>query len=241
MEGYSKQKDVRFFSRKEELIIQLAAAFLTFLQECLANRGSVSLVLGGGRTPVDLNRSIVSQSVDYNIDWGSVLLFFSDERCVAPDHEASNYKMIHETLVAPLKIPTNNINRIRGELEPAVASEEYEARIKSTFSPGVPPSFDLALLGFGPDGHTASLFPLSSALREKKRFVLPAGIGPDGFERITLTFPALNSAKHIWFMISGEKKKRAFDLMVAGKENVENLPACGIKPNEGNPIYFVNY
>lgn len=161
------------------------------------------IVLAGGSTP----RAAYEQAASAGTPWSDATAWFGDERCVAPDDERSNYAMAKAALLDPLGDRVPSVKRIRGELGPDAAAEAYEREIRDAGTP----QFDLVLLGLGPDGHTASLFPDQPSLAEDSRLVV--GVPQAGLEpwvpRVTLTLPALASARRIVFLVSGAQKADA--------------------------------
>lgn len=232
-----KKRTIEFFSRKA-FVSTLASDILACIESVQKFQSEFRLILSGGKTPIDVHRSIVQQSNQYAISWEKVIFFFSDERCVASDHELSTYRMANETLFWPLQIPLNNIYRIRGELEPAQASRDYQEHIKNILG-SERERFDLALLGMGPDGHTASLFPFSQILSNTDQFVIAAGKGPEGADRISLTLTALNASKRTWIMIAGDNKKDAFNKLDSNDIGIDVIPIKGIQPED--ELLFYTY
>ncbi|MEX0800026.1 MAG: 6-phosphogluconolactonase [Dehalococcoidia bacterium] len=170
-----------------------------------------TLALAGGGTP----RALYALLAQREYDWPSLEVFFGDERCVPPDHPNSNFRMANETLLSKVRA---RVHRMRGESCDAAG---YEEELRSVFGPGLP-RFDLALLGMGADGHTASLFPGDAALEERERLVVRVS-RPD-HERLTLTLPALSAAKVALFLVSGADKRVALSRVLAG----EDLPAARV-------------
>ena len=222
------------------LMEHVAVKFLALCQKTLIKRKSVSVILGGGRTPKKLNEKIVSFSSKYDIDWKRAFIFFSDERCIPMDHPDSNYRMIQETLLCHINIPKSNVHRIKGENGPEKAAILYEKSLKRFFGNVKIPEFDLALLGIGTDGHTASLFPESKSLYEQRKLVIPAGKGPEGYERVSLSYPLLNQSRNIWFVIAGEEKKNILTKLYYGDFEPVTCPAQGIRPKSGKLVYLTD-
>ncbi|HTU87773.1 MAG TPA: 6-phosphogluconolactonase [Solirubrobacteraceae bacterium] len=167
--------------------------------------GGGDMVLTGGSTPRAAYGEFVDAVQTVGIDVTRCTLWFSDERCVAPDDERSNYGMVRDSLLDPLgESAAPVVHRMQGELGPEAAATEYERQLRAAG----PPRFDLVLLGIGPDGHLASMFPDQSSLSERSRLVL--GVHEAGWEpyvpRVTLTFPALVNARQIVFLATGENK-----------------------------------
>jgi 6-phosphogluconolactonase len=186
-----------------------AAAVAELLAE-RARRGG-SIVLTGGSTP----GKAYEQAAALTPDWSNVELWWGDERCVPPDDERSNYRLAKETLLDRLDEQPAQVHRIRGELEPADAAGEYDHALDGV-------RLDLLLLGLGPDGHVASLFPGSPQLGIEDRLVTsgPAGLEP-WVDRVTLTMPALRAAGEIVFLVTGEEKAEAVGKAFSGEISAE--------------------
>jgi 6-phosphogluconolactonase len=185
-----------------------AARFiLDCARQAIARRGLFRLGLTGGRSPKVINPVLIARAGD--LPWSKVQLTFGDERCVPPDHADSNYREARESLLDPSGIPEGNVFRIRGEIDPETAAQEYEARLQALAARFGEARYahDLLLLGLGEDGHTASLFPGSPALEETVRNVMPV-IGPKPPpQRISMTFPLINSARQILFLVAEPAKR----------------------------------
>jgi 6-phosphogluconolactonase len=233
---------INIYESKVEFFALIAVRFLELIIACQQTGQDFSVILGGGRTPKLLNQIIVelSKIEAHNLNWNHVFIFFSDERCVPPDHPDSNFLLICDTLIDPLGIPRENVFRILGELGPERAAGDYHRKLSEFCTPKAFPVFDLALLGLGPDGHTASLFPSSSVLKELIHFAVPAGIGPEGWERVTVTLPVFNAAKRVWIMASGAKKSRAVKQLIYGSYDPDQLPAQAIRPVKGELVYWLD-
>ena len=170
--------------------------------------GGGHIVLTGGSTPRAAYDEFVTAIRTVGIDVSRCVMWFSDERCVPPEDERSNYAMVRDSLLEPLgDLPRPTVHRMRGELGPHEGAEDYERSLREASSP----EFDLVLLGIGPDGHLASMFPDQESLSERSRLVL--GVEQAGLEpyvpRVTLTFPALVNARQIVFLATGESKAKA--------------------------------
>jgi 6-phosphogluconolactonase len=169
--------------------------------------GGGHLVLTGGSTPRAAYEEFVEAVQTVRIDVTQSTIWFTDERCVPPEDERSNYGLVREAMLEPLGAGAPVVHRMRGELGPSEAADEYERELRAAG----PPRFDLVLLGMGPDGHLASMFPDQNSLTERSRLVL--GVEESGLEpfvpRVTLTFPALVSARQIVFLVTGASKAEA--------------------------------
>jgi 6-phosphogluconolactonase len=177
---------------------EAAAGRVADLLAQAAERGN-EIVLTGGSTP----GRAYELAAQRQPNWHSAGVWWGDERCVPPHDERSNFGLARDTLLERLEVRPRAIHRIRGELEPEAAAEEYERELRGV-------TLDLLLLGIGPDGHVASLFPNESTLDEERRLVVAAQAKLEPFvERVTLTLPALNAARHAVFLVSGEEKSDA--------------------------------
>jgi len=219
----------RIFPSRSNMLSCLAEELVQIIHEALENQDVFRLVIGGGRTQKELNTRIVSMKKPA-LDWHRLCIYLSDERCVSLSHEQSNFFMNFSSLITPLNIPETNFYGMETELGPESAAQQYSELIENLRTTRQKPLFDLALLGLGPDGHTASLFPGSPALNEKILFALPAGTGPEGLPRITLTYPALNSSGKIWIMATGLEKNEPVNRMLHGPYNPATCPAQGVAP-----------
>ena len=214
-----------------------AEFFITQAQWALQSNGRFSVALAGGSTP----RALYQHLADIPLAWENIHLFWGDERCVPPDHADSNYRMTAESLLARIRIPPENIHRILGELPPDEAALRYENGLRQFFDDA--PRFDLILLGLGDDGHTASLFPASPALRELTRWVVavPHAIPPPPLvPRVTLTFPVINAARQIVFLVSGAGKAERLADVLQPRPADHPLPAQLIRPASGDLLWLVD-
>jgi 6-phosphogluconolactonase len=189
-----------------------------------AERGG-HVVLTGGSTP----KQAYNRVAELSADWSGTEIWFSDERCVAPDHEHSNFRMADESLLS--KIEPRAVHRMQGERGPEDGASEYQKELAAVFGPDIVPQFDLILLGIGPDAHCASLFPNNPELGIKDRPV--AGVEQPGMAplvpRITLTLPALNAGARVVFLVSGEEKAEAVARAFKGAQTPE-APSSLVQP-----------
>lgn len=232
------------FENKTSLSRDAAYRFTALaLQAHLADR-PFRVALAGGSTPAQLYALLATPLFRDTIMWPEVQLFFGDERCVPPDSLDSNYHMASETLFAHIHHPGVKIYRMRGEeADPDQAARSYEAEIRNAFalSEGELPRFDLILLGMGRDGHCASLFPHKASLRERERFVVAAEPGLTPFiPRLTLTFPVLNNAANVLFLIVGADKAEMVKRVVNRDGDPEVIPSLGVQPTNGILTYCLD-
>jgi 6-phosphogluconolactonase len=218
-----------------ELVLSAAA-------EAVAERDSFSIALSGGNTPADLYRRLAAPPAVERVRWPAVQVFFGDERCVPPGDPESNYGMVRRTLLAGAPVPAENVHRMAGELPPGVAAAMYEDELRNAFR--LPhdalPRFDLILLGMGPDGHTASLFPHTAALVERQRIVVANRVPQLNTDRLTLTLSVLNHARQVMFLVAGGDKADALAAVLEGPPAPERYPAQSVRPTDGDLIWLVD-
>lgn len=212
-------------------------------------RGSCAVALSGGTTPWGIHVALRDDGPvgsRTRIPWDRVHVFWGDERHVSPDHPDSNYRMAAESLLSGVKVPTGNVHRIPAENpDPAAAARAYETEIRDSFTErgrmdGAWPRFDLCLMGMGPDGHTASLFPGSEAIRAAARLVIAPWVPTLAAYRITLTTPVFNAAESVIFAVTGADKAAALAATLEGEHNVDVYPSQTIQPTRGELLWLVD-
>ncbi len=213
------------------------------MRDAIAERGRFAIALSGGRTPAKMYE-LWAQSHAQGVatDWDCVHLFWGDERFVAKDDPLSNYRMTRETLIAHVPIRPANVHAMLGPDEfaaPEKAAEDYEAELRKFFG-SEPPAFDLQLLGLGIEGHTASLFPGSAALNERKRWVMAIEAPANPPERLTLTPAVLNQARNTFFLVCGADKREIVEALRAESgPGPSHYPAGNIRP-AGRVLWFLD-
>jgi len=234
---------VEIFSGLEDVSRAAAVRFTELARERVQQGKVFTVALSGGSTPRTFLEILANPEFSQRIQWESVHLFQVDERCVPPEHLQSNYRMIHGTLLRPVPGAADNFHRMKAELEDRdAASSEYEAEIRSVLAPpgGRLPCFDLIFLGLGADGHTASLFPGSVALAESSKWVCPNFVEKLQMHRLTLTYPVLNAASEIVFLVAGAGKAEILRQVLEGKREPQQFPAQGIQPTEGRVNWYLD-
>ena len=218
---------------------EAAQRFTYLAREAVDSRGRFSVALSGGSTPAALYRLLAEEPYRAQIPWTQVHLFWGDERCVPPDHPDSNYWLASETLISHVPIPSVNVYRVRGELEPELAARAYEKTLQDFFC-GPRTRFDLVLLGLGNDGHTASLFPGSDALHERERLAVAveARYQDRPVHRVTLSLPVINTARQVLFLVTGRAKAGIVQAVLEGPEGL--LPAQQIRPTAGQTAWMLD-
>ena len=205
---------------------EAAERFARIAEAAVTRAGGFTVALAGGSTPTTLYTRLATEPYRSRIPWRQTRIFWGDERCVPPDHAESNYRIANETLLRHLPTPPEGIYRMRGEdPDPERAAAEYEQLLRSAFGlkGKALPRFDLILLGMGADGHTASLFPGSAALRESTRLVVATSVGTRHAvslqaNRLTLTLPVLNEASTVLFLVSGWDKAEMLHVVMDRSE-----------------------
>lgn len=204
-----------------------AEAFTAIASNAIQEHGMFSVALAGGTTPRSMYELLASALFASRVDWPRVVVCWGDERCVPPDDEESNYRMARETLLSRVPVLPDNIHRMPGELEPQAAADEYGGALRSLFrlEDGAFPRFDLVILGVGGDGHTASLFPHTAAIEERKSLVTAPYIEKLNAHRITLTPPVLNNAANVLFLVLGDHKAGIVQSVVDSPYEPTKYPA----------------
>ncbi len=221
----------------QQLAEAAARDFAAKAEAAIAEHGSFTVALAGGSTP-EATYEILARDYADGLDWSKVHVFFGDERTVPPDHEDSNYRMAQRTLLS--HVPVGSIHRMRGELPPTEAAAAYEEELREFFGASdEPPSLDLILLGIGEDGHTASLFPETSALEVHDRWVVANPVLKLDTTRLTLTVPVINSARAVNFLVAGECKAEALKQILEGDADPRQYPARLVQPADG-PVWMVD-
>ncbi len=223
---------------------QAAERFVSIARNAMAVREMFTVALSGGSTPRDLYALLATPKFSTQIQWTYTHVFFGDERAVPPHHPDSNYRMANEALISKIPIPQENVHRILGESKPDDAARVYEQILREFFAPtlsrvGVP-RFDLILLGLGADGHTASLFPHTPALRETARWVIAYFVDETKKNRITLTAPVINAAENILFLVAGAEKVQAVRAVLRGDYRPDDFPAQLIQPTQGRVVWLLD-
>ena len=218
---------VRRFADLDALSRAAAQDFVHLAKAAVAERGVCHVALSGGSTPKRLFQLLAAMGRDA-LPWDAIHLWWGDERTVPPDHADSNFGMTRDALIVPLML--THVHRIVGEIDPAAGAAAYEAELVAAL--GSPPVLDLALQGMGPDGHTASLFPHSPALAEMARFVVAnpvdSPLAKGKAVRITMTYPAINAARHVRFLAGGADKAATLVAVLQGPRDVETYPSQGV-------------
>jgi 6-phosphogluconolactonase len=240
----SSQRQVQCLDDAQALCEFAADEFATASDRAIEARGVFRIALAGGSTPCRLHRILTQAPYREQIAWDRIEFFFGDERTVHPNHSNSNYRMARETLLTELNIASERVHRMHAENHDlAGAARDYEQELASAFDikrDSPPPRFDLILLGMGTDGHTASLFPETEALHERKRWVVGNDVPKLGVRRMTFTYPLINAAERVLFLISGQSKAPALAAILDGPPDPSRLPSQGVTPSDGKLLFLID-
>ena len=232
----SSSAEIRILTTPQELFEAAAEEVVRAAKEAVTQRGRFTIALSGGSTPKNLF-NLLATNARTVLPWDRMFFFWGDERHVPPTDPDSNYRMAEETMLSKIPVAAGNVFRIAAENpDAAAAAEAYEQTLRKFFQlgPGQVPIFDLILLGMGPDGHTASLFPGSAGLQEKSRLVIANWVDKLKTSRLTLTLPVLNAARCVAFLVSGTDKAPALHAVLEGDVSGEQYPSKLIHPVDGS-------
>ncbi|MBI3490272.1 MAG: 6-phosphogluconolactonase [Acidobacteria bacterium] len=237
--------DVHVFADLECLTRAAAQRFVEDAHAVIAARGRFIVALAGGVTPRPLYEHLARPDVTGQLDWSNVHVFWSDERCVPPDDDRSNYRMARNAWLDHIVIPEANVHRLRGEMEPHAAAAAYDDELRAFFgvarsAADMSATFDLVLLGLGEDGHTASLFPHAHALTEQDRWVCAEYVARVAMWRLTLTPAVINRARDVLFLVAGARKAARVKDVLEGPLAPDTLPAQAIRPGDGRLSWFLD-
>ena len=204
--------------------------------KAIGERNEFRIALSGGNTPRPVYARLAT--IAHDLPWDLVRITFSDERCVPPDDPESNFRMAWETLLAPAGVPEKSILRMRGEIDPEIAAQQYEEHLDFMARQRSEPIYrhDVILLGLGDDGHTASLFPGTAALEETTRRVVANFVPKLNAWRLTFTFPLINQARHVLFLVGATKSPRLIERVLEGDRQ---LPSARVDPSAGDVTWMI--
>jgi 6-phosphogluconolactonase len=222
--------------RTENFAAEAAEFILDQAHKALGERNEFRLALSGGKTPAPIYTRLAA--IGNDLPWELTRITFGDERCVPPNDQQSNFRMARETLLGPAAVPEKSILRMRGEIDPQVAAQEYQDQLDLMATQRGEPIYphDLILLGLGDDGHTASLFPGTAALDETIRRVVANFVAKLDAWRLTFTFPLINRARHVCFLVGAAKNA---DLIKGVLEGEPQFPASRVNPSAGDVTWII--
>jgi 6-phosphogluconolactonase len=238
------QVEYRVYDGADALSRAAAEHFLDRVTAAAAARGVARVAISGGSTPKRTFELLANRSEPFftAMPWAKIELYWVDERMVPPDDKESNYRMTREALLDKVPLPPEQVFRIEGELEPEAAAARYESAIRNRLrlEGAQGPRFDVLLLGIGPDGHTASLFPHTAALNEMIRIAVENHVPQLDTWRVTLTWPVINQAQDVFFLIAGKDKAQPLQQVLQGAYDPETLPSQLIRPNNGKLLLLLD-
>jgi 6-phosphogluconolactonase len=219
-----------------------AEFFVSQSQFAIRDKGRFTVAFSGGSTPETFYALLATEAYRVRVEWDKVYVFWSDERCVPPEHVDSNFRMARDALLDQVPIPSGNIFRIKGEDQPNKAASDYDRLLRDFFDleDDTPPRIDLVLLGLGVDGHIASLFPNSDALEVTDAFAAATFIDEMRAWRVTLTLPVINAAHFVLFLVTGSNKARRVEQILANASPDEPIPAQRVAPVDGDLIWLLD-
>lgn len=223
-------------TRTENFADDAAEFILNQARKSIAERGEFRIALSGGKTPASVYARLASIARD--LPWSVLRITFGDERCVPPDDPESNFRMARENLLTAAAVPEQSVMRMRGEIAPQIAASKYEQQLDRIASEHDEPVYrhDLILLGLGDDGHTASLFPGTAALEETNHRVVANFVPKLSACRLTFTFPLINAARHVLFLVGAAKSPELIERVLHGEPQ---LPAARVNPTAGKVTWMI--
>jgi 6-phosphogluconolactonase len=240
MEATATKENVHIFEDAEAVAQAVAQRFVELARASIGANGRFSVALAGGSTPKRVYELLATPDFSPQVEWQHVHIFFGDERTVPPDHADSNFRMASEALLNHVPLPKANIHRINGVGDAAANANLYEWELQEFFGKTSLPRFDLIMLGMGDDGHTASLFPHTKALRENEKWVTENWVEKFNTFRITLTASVINNAAHVFFVVTGAGKADRLLEVLEGARDPDRLPSQLIQPTNGTLEWFVD-
>ncbi len=204
----------------------------------MAERGAFRIALSGGHTPQTTYELLGREPLRTEISWSDTFIYFGDERCVPPNDEQSNYRMVERALLEHVPVPPANVHRIRGEIDPGLAANEYASILRADL--GNAPRYDLMLLGLGKDGHTASLFPGMAPDTDDEALVRAVYAEPDAMWRVTVTPKVINMSRRVAFAVQGSDKAQILAEVYEGPADPVKYPAQIVRPEPGRLMWFVD-
>jgi 6-phosphogluconolactonase len=231
------QPEIRVQPDPNAVAIEAAQRVVQTANACIERNDEFSIALAGGSTPKALYELLATEEYSRRIHWPKVRVYFGDERCVPPESAESNFHMARIALLSEVPIPGDNIYRMRGEIEPEQAAREYGELLKDHFGDG---GMDLILLGMGEDGHTASLFPNTDALKETRHRCVSNYVDKLAAWRITMTAPFINRTENVLVMVTGAGKAARVSDVLEGPRDPQRLPIQLIQPASGRIAWLLD-
>jgi 6-phosphogluconolactonase len=234
----NERGELRIYADAGAVAQALAEYFVATGERAITERGRFMVALSGGNTPRAAYELLAADPLRENLPWSNVFIYFGDERCVPPDDERSNYRMAREAFLDAVPIPGANVARMRGEIDPGQAANEYASILRCEL--GGAPQLDLVMLGLGEDGHTASLFPGIAQEPEEHSLVEAAYAESQAMWRVTITPKLINAARRVVFAVEGVAKARALAAVYEGPRDPKSYPAQLVQPSSGELTWLVD-
>ncbi|MBV8148659.1 MAG: 6-phosphogluconolactonase [Candidatus Eremiobacteraeota bacterium] len=228
----------QIYPNGETLAAAVADLFVGVGGMAIADRGAFRVALSGGNTPRSAYELLGKEPRSLSLSWSDVFIYFGDERCVPPDDEQSNYRMAKKAFLDAVALPPANVHRIRGEADPGIAANEYASILRSDLAQ--PPRFDLVLLGLGPDGHTASLFPGKPPDTDDNALVRAVFADSQMMWRVTITPLIINLARVVAFAVEGVEKADILAKVLEGPYDPTTYPAQIVAPKQGRLVWLID-
>lgn len=236
--------EIKIAANRPELTRISAELLLNLSKQAMKTEGRCTIALSGGSTPKDVYALLAGDmKLRAEFPWKDTHFFWGDERHVPPEDAESNYRMAKEAMLSKAPVPPANVHRAMAENpDAAKVAHDYEREVRGFFElpAGKFPRFDIALMGMGPEGHTASLFPGTRALREQKQLVVSNWVGKLYTDRITMTAPVFNRARHVVFLVAGDDKAVVLKAVLEGRYEPDQLPAQLIRPKNGKLLWLLD-
>ncbi|MGA8384562.1 MAG: 6-phosphogluconolactonase [Candidatus Cybelea sp.] len=234
----NERGDLLVYADAGAVALALAEYFVATGELAIAERGKFTVALSGGNTPRAAYELLAAGPLCASLSWNDVFIYFGDERCVPPGDERSNYRMAREAFLDAVPIPSANVARMRGEIDPGLAANEYASILRASL--GELPRLDLVMLGLGEDGHTASLFPGIAQEIEGNSLVEAAYAQSQAMWRLTMTPKVINAARRVVFAVEGAAKARALAAVYEGPRDPITYPAQLVQPSSGELRWLVD-
>lgn len=232
------------WSASQAVAAAAAQLFADATEQAVTARGVARVAISGGSTPKAMFALLADPSQPFvgSIPWSRLHLYWVDERCVPPTDDESNFRMTNEVMLSKVPLPSEQVHRMEGELDPEEAANRYESVLRNSMrlEGAESPAFDLLLLGMGDDGHTASLFPHTAALEEIVRLTVANHVPQKNTWRLTLTASVINQARQVCFLIEGSAKSEVLAEVLTGPRDPDRLPAQLIRPSNGKLRFLLD-
>ena len=236
------KSEIAIFPTIHEIAEKIIEDFQQMVFKHADQSSKIHIALSGGNTPKTIYQMMARSLAEERLPWSIIHFYWGDERCVAGHHPDSNYGMVYNTLLKYIPIPPENIHRISGENDPLKETKRYADLLLKNIDTKIDhiPQFTWILLGLGEDGHTASLFPDQQIIKEKNSICACTKNPVKGYQRITFTYPLINQASRITFLVSGDSKSAILARIIGERRPRHNYPASKIDPLYGKLQWYID-